>query len=122
MVFLMFQDKIGCVCVYIHDLIMINNGHYNNVSALAWHPIHEGLFASGGGDGSLYYWSVDSESEMGCIEHAHDQSIWSLQWHPLGHALASGILVFTYIIITIAFSLASNEASFNNLPGIIIAR
>lgn len=26
------------------------------VVAVAWHPIHEGLFASGGSDGSLLFW------------------------------------------------------------------
>lgn len=25
-------------------------------SAVAWHPVHEGLFASGGSDGSLLFW------------------------------------------------------------------
>lgn len=24
--------------------------------AVAWHPVHEGLFASGGSDGSLLFW------------------------------------------------------------------
>jgi len=26
------------------------------VIALAWHPIHECLFASGGSDGAIMYW------------------------------------------------------------------
>lgn len=26
------------------------------VLAVAWHPVHEGLFASGGSDGSLLFW------------------------------------------------------------------
>ena len=26
--------------------------------ALAWHPIHERLFSSGGSDGSIYFWHV----------------------------------------------------------------
>lgn len=25
-------------------------------TAVAWHPVHEGLFASGGSDGSLLFW------------------------------------------------------------------
>ena len=28
------------------------------VLALAWHPIHERLFSSGGSDGSIYFWHV----------------------------------------------------------------
>jgi hypothetical protein len=54
------------------------------------HPIHETLFASGGNEGSLFYWLVGSESPAGAMETAHDQTVWSLDWHPLGHILASG--------------------------------
>lgn len=50
------------------------------------------MFVSGGGDGSLAYWLVNSDKELGFLEHAHDQAIWTLEWHPLGHILASGIL------------------------------
>uniref|UniRef100_A0A914WSN5 Uncharacterized protein n=1 Tax=Plectus sambesii TaxID=2011161 RepID=A0A914WSN5_9BILA len=65
-------------------------GHKKEVTSLAWHPIHEGLFVSGGGDGSLAYWLVNNEKEVGLLEHAHDQAVWTLEWHPLGHILASG--------------------------------
>ncbi|MFH4978078.1 hypothetical protein AB6A40_004787 [Gnathostoma spinigerum] len=65
-------------------------GHKKEVTAIAWHPIHESLFVSGGGDGSLAYWLVNSEKELGFLEHAHDQTVWTLEWHPLGHILASG--------------------------------
>lgn len=33
-------------------------GHKKEVSCLAWHPIHEGLFTSGGADGSILFWLV----------------------------------------------------------------
>ncbi len=33
-------------------------GHKKEVSCLAWHPLHEGLFASGGSDGSINFWLV----------------------------------------------------------------
>ena len=60
-------------------------------SALAWHPHHEGVFASGGADGSLYYWSADVDTApLGFIDRAHEQNVWALAWHPLGHVLASG--------------------------------
>lgn len=58
--------------------------------AIAWHPVHEGLFASGGGDGSLGYWLVNNDKETVLLEQAHDQAIWSVEWHPLGHILATG--------------------------------
>jgi WD40 repeat protein len=59
---------------------------------LAWHPIHEGLFVSGGGDGALGYWQVNNDKELALLEQAHDMAIWALEWHPLGHILATGIL------------------------------
>lgn len=65
-------------------------GHKKEVTSLAWHPVHEGLFVSGGGDGSLGYWLVNSNKELALLEQAHDQAIWTLEWHPLGHILATG--------------------------------
>uniref|UniRef100_A0A914Y6C9 Pre-mRNA 3' end processing protein WDR33 n=1 Tax=Panagrolaimus superbus TaxID=310955 RepID=A0A914Y6C9_9BILA len=57
---------------------------------LAWHPIHETLFVSGGGDGSIGYWLAEPFSELGLYDGAHDQAIWALDWHPLGHILSTG--------------------------------
>ncbi|KAK0426736.1 hypothetical protein QR680_009869 [Steinernema hermaphroditum] len=64
--------------------------HKKEVTALSWHPLHENLFVSGGGDGSIAYWLAGHEKELALLEDAHDQAIWSLKWHPLGHILASG--------------------------------
>jgi len=58
--------------------------------ALAWHPVHEGLFVSGGGDGALGYWLVNNDKELALLEQAHDMAIWTLEWHPMGHILATG--------------------------------
>lgn len=68
-----------------------HNAYLNVLSALAWHPVHEGLFVSGGGDGSLGYWMVNADKELALLENAHDQAIWTLEWHPLGHILATGM-------------------------------
>ncbi|CAJ0581682.1 unnamed protein product, partial [Mesorhabditis spiculigera] len=38
-------------------------GHKKEVTSLAWHPVHEGLFVTGGGDGSIAYWLVDNDKE-----------------------------------------------------------
>ncbi|CAB3371027.1 Hypothetical predicted protein [Cloeon dipterum] len=65
-------------------------GHKKEASAVAWHPVHEGLFCSGGSDGSLLFWNVGADKEIGAIEQAHDSIVWSLAWHPLGHILVSG--------------------------------
>lgn len=33
-------------------------GHKKEASSVAWHPVHEGLFSSGGSDGSIMFWHV----------------------------------------------------------------
>ncbi|KAJ1494276.1 hypothetical protein T484DRAFT_1766061, partial [Baffinella frigidus] len=83
------------------------------VTALAMHPQHETLFASGDYAGALSYWSTNSENPVAhraatehdshqrtnfenpvahraATEHdSHQACIWSLEWHPLGHLLCS---------------------------------
>ena len=84
---------------YIFQLFDIRNtkeevqtfrGHKKEASAIAWHPIHEGVFSSGGSDGAIMFWSVGSDKETGAIETAHESIVWSLAWHPIGHILCSG--------------------------------
>jgi polyadenylation factor subunit 2 len=65
-------------------------GHKREVTAMAWHPYHETLFVSGSYDGAIMFWIVGSEENVGEIKYAHDNSVFDLQWHPLGHILASG--------------------------------
>ncbi|XP_019864967.1 pre-mRNA 3' end processing protein WDR33 isoform X2 [Aethina tumida] len=65
-------------------------GHKKEASSVAWHPIHEGLFCSGGSDGAIMFWHVGADKEVGAIEQAHDSIVWTLAWHPLGHILCSG--------------------------------
>lgn len=42
----------------LSEEIQVFRGHKKEASAVAWHPIHEGLFASGGSDGSILFWNV----------------------------------------------------------------
>lgn len=65
-------------------------GHKKEVNCLQWHPFHTDLFASGGADGSVYFWQTNNSSPIGALESAHDSNVWSLDWHPFGHILASG--------------------------------
>lgn len=65
-------------------------GHKKEASTVAWHPVHEGIFASGGSDGAIMFWSVGADKEVGVIEQAHESIVWSLGWHPVGHILCSG--------------------------------
>lgn len=97
--------------------VAILRGHDKGVTTVSWHPIHPSLISTGGDDGSLLsYLLTEPNTPAGVsstitspyasseprsapaqsiypahrIPHAHDSSIWSLDWHPLGHILASG--------------------------------
>ncbi|TRY95447.1 hypothetical protein DNTS_032474 [Danionella cerebrum] len=74
----------------LKEEMQVFRGHKKEATAVGWHPVHEGLFASGGSDGSLLFWHVGVEKEVGGMEMAHEGMIWSLAWHPLGHILCSG--------------------------------
>ncbi|ROV99158.1 hypothetical protein VMCG_06657 [Cytospora schulzeri] len=99
----------------MRDICLIR-GHDKDVSTLTWHPVHANLLSTGGGDGSLFHYLLDEanapeghSSSVAVydapdpetapaqtiypghkIPFAHDMAIWSLDWHPLGHILASG--------------------------------
>ena len=96
--------------------ICLLKGHEKDISTIAWHPIHSSLLSTGGNDGSLFHYLLDEpNSPPGApitvppyespdpttapaqtiypahkVTYAHDFAIWSLDWHPLGHILASG--------------------------------
>ena len=65
-------------------------GHARDVTAIAWHPHHNRMFASGGFDGSLKFWMLDEEKPLADVPEAHEGSIQALAWHPIGHILSSG--------------------------------
>ena len=70
--------------------IQVFKGHQKDVTTLAWHPFHEGMFASGGSDGSIFFWQMDDPVPLAVIDRAHSSTIWDMDWHPMGHILASG--------------------------------
>ena len=41
--------------------LQVFRGHKKEASCVAWHPIHEDLFATGGSDGSILFWNVGYE-------------------------------------------------------------
>ncbi|KAH8894997.1 WD40 repeat-like protein [Thozetella sp. PMI_491] len=96
--------------------ICLLKGHEKDISTIAWHPVHSNLLSTGGSEGSLFHYLLDepntppghstsiapydSADPSGTpaqtiypahkVPFAHDFAIWSLDWHPLGHILASG--------------------------------
>ena len=97
--------------------VAILRGHEKGVTSLAWHPIHPSIVSTGGEDGALHsYLLTEPNTPAGItthtvspyntpdpksapaqsiypahkVQYAHESSIWSLSWHPLGHILATG--------------------------------
>ncbi|KAJ2855345.1 WD repeat-containing protein 33 [Coemansia erecta] len=84
----------------IKEELVSYNTNSREIHSLAWHPIHETMFVSGGSktnetgmggeDGALQFWTTDEPKERACVPNAHASFIWSLAWHPMGHILTSG--------------------------------
>ena len=96
--------------------VCLLKGHEKDISTLTWHPVHINLLTTGGADGSIFHYLLDEPNTPQGIattmppydsadpssapaqtiypahklQYAHDFSVWSLDWHPLGHILASG--------------------------------
>ncbi|EGD75123.1 hypothetical protein PTSG_06778 [Salpingoeca rosetta] len=80
--------------IKLYDIRMMKEvhtyrAHRKEVNSLAWHPLYEDMFVSGGADGDLHFWLQGTETPIGSMERAHEAHIWDLSWHPLGHVLAS---------------------------------
>lgn len=42
----------------LREEVQVFRGHKKEASSVSWHPVHEGLFSSGGSDGSVLFWNV----------------------------------------------------------------
>lgn len=99
----------------MRDVLLLKNQD-KEIMTLAWHPIHHSLLSTAGGDGCLSHFLLDEPNlpegaaptrspydtqdpanapaqtlyPAHRIPYAHESAIWSLDWHPLGHILASG--------------------------------
>lgn len=96
--------------------VFLLKGHEKEISSLTWHPMHSSLLTTGGGDGTMFHYLLDEQnpppgtaSTLSPYDSqtpleapaqtlypahrtpfAHEYNIWSMDWHPLGHILASG--------------------------------
>jgi len=68
---------------------MSYKGHQKEVTALCMHPCLDSLFVSGGGEGAVYIWQKHNEYPVRIIPDAHSKTIWSMDFHPVGHTLAT---------------------------------
>ena len=96
--------------------ICLLRGNEKEISTLTWHPFHASLLSTGGIDGSIYHYLLDEPNTPPSqatsippydsadpasapaqtiypahkIQYAHEFAVWSIDWHPIGHILASG--------------------------------
>lgn len=63
--------------------------HQKDITALDFHPDVETMFCSASHDGAMYWWDLNYQSALAGFQQAHAGSIWSLNYHPMGHLLAS---------------------------------
>ncbi|WVF67137.1 hypothetical protein IAT40_001882 [Kwoniella sp. CBS 6097] len=73
-------------------------GHSKEINCLEWHPIHHSLFASGDAGGTINHYSLTSPTPsepITSLASAHEDAVFSLSFHPLGHVLCSGSKDFT---------------------------
>jgi polyadenylation factor subunit 2 len=96
--------------------VLLLKGHEKDIITMAWHPIHKNLLSTGGVDGSIHHYLLDEQNPppgvapstspydsadpanapaqtiypAHSLQYAHDFTVWTMDWHPLGHILASG--------------------------------
>jgi polyadenylation factor subunit 2 len=63
--------------------------HKKDVTAVCWHPTHENVLATGDFGGNVYFWLSHEEEPQASIQGAHNQAIWNMTYHPLGHTLTT---------------------------------
>lgn len=51
-------------------------------------PFRQGIFTAGMADGSIAYLQVYNHKVV--VETQHDNTVWSIDFHPIGHLMASG--------------------------------
>lgn len=84
------QDQL----IKIYDIRMMKEfqifrGHRREVTSMEWHPQHDDFFVSGAYDGAIYFWVVGQTDPVASVPCAHQSSVWDLDWHPMGHILAT---------------------------------
>lgn len=96
--------------------VLLLKGHEKDIITMAWHPMHKNLLSTGGVDGSIFHYLLDEQNPPAgvapsmspydaadpqnapaqtiypahSLQYAHDFTVWTMDWHPLGHILASG--------------------------------
>ncbi|KAK4503066.1 hypothetical protein PRZ48_006493 [Zasmidium cellare] len=96
--------------------VFLLKGHDKEINSIVWHPIHSNYLTSGSSSGEMFHYLLDEQNPppgtaltispydspnpadapaqtlypAHKITYAHEYNIWSMDWHPMGHILASG--------------------------------
>ncbi|KAH4930095.1 hypothetical protein HBI82_142780 [Parastagonospora nodorum] len=96
--------------------VLLLKGHDKDIMSMTWHPMHKNLLSTGGYDGAILHHLLDEQNAPDdvppsispydaadpqtapaqtiypahTIKRAHEYTVWSMDWHPLGHILATG--------------------------------
>lgn len=62
-----------------------NSNEHRGVTACAWHPYSERLFAAGHSTGALQYFVLGKSYSQGMVPSAHEGTITDMCWHPQGN-------------------------------------
>jgi len=99
----------------MRDVFLLKNDGLE-ITSLVWHPIHSSLLSLGAYSGAMSHFLLDEQNAPASASastspydspnpsdipsqslwpahktpYAHDYAIWSMEWHPMGHILASG--------------------------------
>ncbi|CAK3998976.1 Polyadenylation factor subunit 2 [Lecanosticta acicola] len=96
--------------------VFLLRGHEKEVNSIVWHRFHSNLLTTGSANGEMFHYLLDEQNAPSAnavtvspydspnpadspaqtiypahkIQYAHEYNIWSMDWHPMGHILASG--------------------------------
>lgn len=111
------RDSVRVFDIRMMRDVFLLKGHEKDVNSLVWHPFHSSLLTTGGSSGGMHHYLLDEQNNAQhgapstlspydsknpteapaqsiwpahVLQAAHDWSIWSMDWHPMGHILASG--------------------------------
>ena len=96
--------------------VFLLKGNEKEINSVVWHPIHSSMLSTGAADGAMSHYLLDEQNPppgtpittspydapnpadapaqtlypSHKVTFAHEFNVWSMDWHPMGHILASG--------------------------------
>ncbi|GIZ44961.1 hypothetical protein CKM354_000814500 [Cercospora kikuchii] len=96
--------------------VFLLKGNEKEITSIVWHPIHSSMLSTGAADGAVFHYLLDEQNPppgtaitrspydapnpadapaqtlypSHRVTYAHEFNVWSMDWHPMGHILATG--------------------------------